>query len=139
MQNAPRARTNCPSRHPRRSTANRIAAERTSAPSCVNTSASRAADTAAVPRQLVGDPKQRASVGQNTACAIHISVGKPYTRGQRNTVDKHAYMKIVRLDVQSTQNVRASPSSGAEKNKIPYTAIPASALWLIATTASDGG
>jgi NADPH-dependent curcumin reductase CurA len=41
--------------------------------------------------------------------------------------------------VESTQNVRANPSSGAEKNKIPYTVTPASALWLIATTASAGG
>src|SRR5262249_23470979 len=116
-----------------------IAAERTSAPSCVNTSASRAANTAAVSLQFACDRKQSASVGQNTACASQISVGKPYTRGQRVIVDKHAYTKIVRLGVESTQNVRANPSSGAEKKKIPYTVIPASALWLIATTASAGG
>jgi hypothetical protein len=60
------------------------------APSCVNTSASRVTNTAATPRRLLGAQRQTASAGQNTACAIHISVGAPKTSGQRHAVERQA-------------------------------------------------
>src|ERR1019366_2559180 len=90
IKNEPRALTKVTSRQPRRKRANKIAAERTIAPSCVNKSASRATNTAAAPRRLLGAQRQRASTGQNTACAIHISVGAPNTSGQRHAVERRS-------------------------------------------------
>ena len=118
-KNAPRALTKVTSRQPRRKRANRIAAERTIAPSCVNKSASRATNTVAAPRRLLGAQRQTASAGQNTACAIHISVGAPKTSGQRHAVDRQAYPKITRLVVRSAASVARSPSIWAEKNSNP--------------------
>ena len=67
-----------------------ITAERTIAPSCVNPSASSAEKTTTVLGQSHGEFQQSASVGQNNAWAIHISVGAPYTKGQRQrATDKH--------------------------------------------------
>src|SRR6185437_13773953 len=118
-RNAPSALTKSASRQPRRKSADRIAIERTIAPSCVNTSARRLANTANVPRRFTEAQRQRASAGQNTACAIHISVGAPKTSGQRHAVERQAYPKITRLVVRSAASVTKSPSKGAEKNNNP--------------------
>ncbi len=78
------------SRQPRSNSAKRMAAARTSAPSCVKISADSAANTSSALARVSGAETQSASAGQNSACAIHISVGKPNTSGHRIAVEKQA-------------------------------------------------
>jgi hypothetical protein len=89
------------------------------APSCVNTRASKIMNTPAMPRPFAGAHRQIASAGQNTACAIHISVGAPKTSGHKQAVEKQAYTKITRPAVRSAASVTRSPSIWAAKNSNP--------------------
>ena len=75
-------------------------------------------ETSAIPPMPRARSGRRASAGQNTACAIHISVGKPNTSGQRQAVEAQAKPKTMRPLERSAANVAVSPSSGATKNKV---------------------
>src|SRR6516225_5842312 len=87
---APAARRNAASRTPRNESVATIAAAKISPPPWVKTSASSVANTNAMPLLPPRALWQTARVGQNKACAIHISVGKPKTSGQRQAVERQA-------------------------------------------------
>ena len=87
---APAARKKNVSLRPRNASVNTIAAAKISAPSCERASTIIMVSTKAVPPELRRAYWQTASVGQNSACASHISVGKPKTIGQSRAVEPQA-------------------------------------------------